>query len=192
MSGAVLLLYHDFASPYCRLALELARGAAEEAGLPLRLVPFQLRPSPVPLPSVDEPAFRAELESALPLAAAWGIELRPPPSVPRTGKAHEAVQHAATEGRPIEMAAAIYHALWADGRDISRVDTLVETAAAVGLEGQALHVALGLDTHREAVERAEADAEAGGVTGVPTLGLGGRVVVGLLSPDELRAWIDAR
>lgn len=191
MNGPELILYHDFASPYCRLALALTRPAAHHAGLGLRLEPFELRPAPAELPAIDDPTVRAEIEAALPLAAEWGIELHGPLLVPRTGKAHEAVMHARPQGLEVELADAVYRALWVHGRDISRLDTLVEVAGAVGLDDREVHVALGLDTHNRAVELAGQRAEAVGVTGVPTLVHRGRLAVGLLPPEQLREWLAA-
>ena len=184
-----LILYHDFASPYCRLAFEVGRRVAAHAGLQLRLEPFELRPAPEPLPDVGDPAIQEELASALPLAAEWRIDLHPPPLLPRTRKAHEAVLLARADGREVALAAALYQALWVEGRDIGRLDALAAAATAAGLDAPAMHVSLGLDAAREETRRALEAAESAGITGVPTFVLGDRAIVGLVAPDRLGAWV---
>jgi 2-hydroxychromene-2-carboxylate isomerase len=150
---STLVLYHDFVSPFSRLALLVARNVAREVGLDLRLVPLELFPPPVPLPPAPE-TLGAELEAALPLARALGAELALPARVPRTRKAHEALVHARRqgegmgqregmgqgqgqgqgEGLELELAEALYDAVWRRGQDIGRLDVLAGLGAEVGLD----------------------------------------------------------
>lgn len=186
-----LLLYHDFTSPFCRLAFDRVRSAAEEAAIPLELVPFELRPGTHPLTRADADAVAAELEAAAPLAREWGIALTAPRRIPRTAKAHEAIAFAAREGRAVALAAAIYHAYWSGGADIGRIDVLAGIGEQAGVDQQALHLALGLDQYRDAVARAQREAEAAGVEAVPLLRRGERWVAGVLDAEEMRAWLAA-
>jgi predicted DsbA family dithiol-disulfide isomerase len=185
-----LLFFHDFASPYCRLALDAVTDAAERTGLRVRPVPFELRPAPEPLPAADDDTFSGELETARELARAWGVTLRTPPLVPRTRKAHEAVAFALHHGGAPAVLRGIYRALWADGLDIARIDLLADVGEAAGLDRDALHVALGLDSFEPDVVREQHAAAAADITAIPVVQFGTARAVGLIPADELVAWIE--
>jgi predicted DsbA family dithiol-disulfide isomerase len=185
-----LLLYHDFASAYSRVALSMGIQAARAAGVVLDPVPFERFPEPAPLPSPVE-AFGAELEGAAALAADHGLPVSLPPMVPRTRKAHEAVAFARQHDLALPMAEAIYDALWRGGEDIARVDVLAGLGEGVGVDPGALHVALGVDVYTEDVVRVQALAERDGIGGVPTFRYGDALATGLLPFTELMAWIEA-
>lgn len=187
-----LVLYHDFTSPFCRLALEQAVQLADRLGTSLATVPYELRPAPLPLPEPHDRELMEELEAAAPLASELGVPLPKPPLVPRTRKAHEAVFAARSQREDLElvMVRALYDAYWSDGADIGRIDVLADLAEVAGLDREAIHVALGLDEQEAAVVEAQREAERAGVAGVPTLRLGDRVLVGLVPSSELRAWAE--
>ncbi len=186
-----LLMFHDFASAFCRAALPVVREAAAGAGLDLALVPFELFPAPTLLP---EPAdvLASELEAVTPWTAERGLMLKLPSRTPRTRKAHEAVAFARDNGLELAMAEAIYDALWNRGLDIGRLDVLGELGEEIGLDGAALHVALGVDLHGDAVADAQRAAEASGIESVPTLRFGESELVGLARPPDLAAWLISR
>lgn len=186
-----LLFFHDFASPYCRLALEAVTDACERATLELRPVPYELWPAPEPLPSPDEPALVDELETARALARDWGVPLRKRSLVPRTRKAHEAVAFALEHGHVEATLRGIYESLWTDGHDIARIDVLADVGEAAGLDREALHVALGLDEYEADVVREQHAAAGAELPGVPAVQLGDVLASGLLPADELREWIEA-
>jgi predicted DsbA family dithiol-disulfide isomerase len=191
----------------------VARNVAREVGLDLRMVPLELFPPPVPLPPAPE-TLGAELEAALPLARALGAELALPARVPRTRKAHEALVHARRQGEgmgqregmgqgqvqgqgqgeslELDLAEALYDAVWRRGQDIGRLDVLAGLGAEVGLDRGLLHVALGLDTGQQEILAAGVAAAAAGIDGVPTFRLGDDVAVGLFPAAELLEWIRSR
>ncbi|MEJ2503610.1 MAG: DsbA family protein [Gemmatimonadota bacterium] len=185
-----LLLYHDFVSPFCRLALQVAVRGAERTGHEVRAVPFELRPAPEPLPPPDDPALAEELEAARGVAEEWGLTLGELRVRPRTRKAHEAVAAARAEGRELAMLDALYTALWERGEDVSRLDVLAAAGSAAGVDAEALHVALGVDRWEEAVVREQEAAAAAGLMGVPAFQVGDRRASGLWSVDELIGWIE--
>ena len=185
-----LLFFHDFASPYCRLALHAVTGAAERTGLEVRPVPFELRPPPEPLPDPGADELARELETARTVAEEWGIALEPPPLVPRTRKAHEAVAYTLEHGSTAAMLQGIYDALWTDGLDIARLDVLADIGEEAGLERDPLHVSLGLDEYEADVVREQHAAAGAEITGVPAVQLGSVVAAGLFPSDELVAWIE--
>lgn len=185
-----LLFFHDFASPYCRLALEAVTAACDRAALELRPVPYELWPAPEPLPSPDEPALVDELETARAVAEEWGVPLRRPSLVPRTRKAHEAVAFALEHGHVEAVLRGTYEALWTDGHDIARVDVLADIGEAAGLDREALHIALGLDEYEADVVREQHAAAGAEVPGVPAVQLGTLLASGLFPADELLEWIE--
>lgn len=187
-----LLFFHDFASPYCRLALHAVSDAAERAGLEVRPVPYELWPAPDPLPALDAPGLVEELETAGTLADRWGVPFHAPPRIPRTRKAHEAVAFALDRSDPARVMAVmrgIYDAVWERGLDVARLDVLVDIGDAAGLDREALHVALGMDTFEPDVVREEHAALGAEIPGVPAVQLGSVLASGLIPADELVEWI---
>jgi predicted DsbA family dithiol-disulfide isomerase len=185
-----LIVYHDFVSPFSRVALVVARTVSGQANLELRTVPLELWPAPLPLPAPGE-GLGEELRAALPLASQLDVAMALPPLVPRTRKAHEAVVHARAHGLELPMAEAVYDALWRRGLDIGRLDVLADLGAEVGLDRDLLHVALGLDAGEAEVVAGGWAAESAGIDGVPTFRLGEAVAIGLLPSAELLEWIRA-
>ncbi len=184
-----MLLYHDFTSPYCRLAAQIAEEAARQTGLSLRAVPFELCPAPTPLPDPRD-LLGDEMATARAAADDWGLAMGSLERVPRTRKAHEAVAHARAHGAEERVLHGIYRALWEEGRDISRLDVLADIGGAAGLDREAMHVALGLDDFEPEVIREQAAAAAAGLTGVPAVQVRDIVAVGLFPVGELVEWIN--
>lgn len=185
-----LLLYHDFASPFCRLALAMAREAVGHDHAALELVPFELYPDGT-APAAPGDVVHGEVAAAQELARSCDVELVTPPLLPRTGKAHEAVLHARAHERAVAMASAIYDALWGRGLDIGRIDVLADLGAGVGLDREALHVELGLDVHGAAVARTQQLVAGSGIESVPTYQVGQIRAVGLMPAAELRSWMES-
>lgn len=185
-----LLFYHDFTSPFSRLAAGISARAAARAGLHIRPIPLELHPPGTPLPRPDSPEIADELRLAMAAADEWELQLGTLPFVPRTGKAHEAVAFARSEGQAEQVMLEIYEALWGRGEDIARIDVLADTGAAAGLDRDALHVALGTDRLAETVAREQEAAIGAGLTGVPAFQVGDVMAVGLFPVDELLSWIE--
>lgn len=188
-----LLLYHDFASPFSRLAVPAVAEAARRTGMELRAVPFEIRPAPAPLPApgeMDDDELADELATARSLAAEGGVELGELRRVPRTRKAHEAVAFARAQGAELPVLRALYDALWLDGLDIARLDVLADVGEAAGLDREALHVALGVDDFEAEVVREQEAAVAAGLTGVPAVQVSDVVATGLFPAHELVEWIE--
>ncbi|HEU0012362.1 MAG TPA: DsbA family protein [Longimicrobium sp.] len=190
MAAVPVVVFSDFTCPFSYVT-EAALRRMEDAGEVLVTpVPFELYPSPAPLPAaVDggwEPALR-------PLAEELGIALRVPAVVGRTRKAHEAAAFAETRGVGRAMRQALFEACFAEGRDVGRIDVVVEAGRSVGLDPTELKVVLDVDAMTAAVADAQARARRAGVEGVPTLLAGtgdeARVIVGARPLAELRAEI---
>jgi predicted DsbA family dithiol-disulfide isomerase len=212
-----LVVFADYVCPFCYLAESVLQRLRAE-GTRVEPAAFELWPAGTPLPVPDEAWMRAGRGSAVEsLARELGVTLQYPALSTRTRKAHEAVAFARANGVMLDMHQAVYHAYWQDGRDIGRIDVLVEIGADVGLDRGGLRVALDIDQWtgrvRHDVQRA-ARLALGGVPAYVLTGGGGgsarndrtaapadgggdegnadvaqRVRVGLLRYDELRAWM---
>lgn len=162
-------IFSDFTCPFSYVTEAALRRVAAETGAEVRHRAFELYPAPAPLPQ----DARTEWQTALaPLAAAEGVELRRPSYQSRTRKAHEAARFAAERGLGAEMRAAIFAAYFAAGRDVGRIDVLVEVGERLGLDRTELKVVLDIDLYTDAVLADEARAARSGVRSVPTLVVG--------------------
>lgn len=193
-----LIVFADYVCPYCYLAetqLERLRRA-----VPLEIEPaaFELRPPGTALPAPDaEWMRRGWRESVEPLARSLGVEMRYPRMSTRTRKAHEAVAHARQHGAALAMHSAIYRAWWRAGRDIGRIDVLMELAVEAGLDGTALKVELDIDKWTDRVVQEEETASQYGIAGVPAyVAMAGSDVTGIRTGlqhyDELKDWMTDR
>jgi predicted DsbA family dithiol-disulfide isomerase len=81
--------------------------------------------------------------------------------------------------------AALFDALWVDGRDIGDVDVLADIAAEVGLDAEAVTAAVEDEKRREALRERFEDAKREGVTGVPTFVADQHAARGAVPPDHL-------
>lgn len=185
-----MVLFTDFACPFSYVA-ETALARMEEAGeAAATRIAYLLHPPPTPLPAADDGAWRAPLE---PLARELGIRFGPAPPPARTAKAHEAAAFAATRGVGPAYRAAVFAARFADGRDVGRVDVLVELAEALGLDPSETKVVLDVDTFAPRIAAEHEASVRAGVEGVPTMvsgeGEGARWWVGARPFAELRAWV---
>ena len=153
---------------------------------------FELRPDPVPaLDPKGEYLKRAWEDSVYPLAKRLGIPMRLPPLQPRSRLAHQAAHWARTQGRFAEMHAVIFRAFFERGEDIGAIAVLVSLAAAAGLDGEALRLALERRQCEESVFADERDAEALGVRAVPAFIADRKAALsGVQTLEALRALVD--
>jgi predicted DsbA family dithiol-disulfide isomerase len=193
--GADLIVYADYACPFCYLA-DAALAPLRAEGVRIESRAFELRPAPVPLPGMHEPYFRTGwTRGVVPLARDLGVHgLRQPRFATRTRKAHEAAAFAREHGAGDAMHRALYEAYFVEQRDIGRIDVLVAIGAAAGLDGLALRIALDVDRYAEQVVAQEAEARRLGITAVPAhLARADdgryRLMTGVRATDELRALI---
>jgi predicted DsbA family dithiol-disulfide isomerase len=187
MAAVPVVVLSDFACPFSYVteaALRRMQAAGEVE--PTHLA-WELYPAPAVLPLSDADAWIPTLR---PLADEMGIALRTP--VPaRTRKAHEAAAFAASRGLGPAMREALFAAHFAEGRDIGRIDVLVEIGSGLGLDASELKVVLDVDAFAARVLAEQDAARRAGVEGVPTLVAGtgdeARWLVGARPFAELRA-----
>ena len=183
MAAVPVVVFSDFVCPYSYVTERALRRLEGEGVAAPEYRAFELYPAPAPLP-LDAPG---DWDEALrPLAEAEGVELRAPALRCRTRKAHEAAYFAEGKGVGGAMRDAVFAAYFRDGRDVGRIDVLVELGAALGLDASELKVVLDVDAFTAAVMRDQDSARRAGVTGTPTLAVGGQTLVGAQPYAELR------
>jgi predicted DsbA family dithiol-disulfide isomerase len=187
MAAVPVVVFSDFTCPFSYVT-EAALWRLEDEGLAApAYVAFELHPVPTPLPAEPDAGWPDALHD---LAQGAGLELRTPAPPARTRKAHEAAKLAAERGVGRAMRAAIFAAAFRDGRDVGRIDVLVELAAGLGLDESEAKAVLDVDGFTAAVERDEALARRAGVEATPALivgtGPGAETMLGAHGIEALR------
>jgi len=188
MAAVPVVVFSDFTCPFSYVT-EAALWRLEDEGLAApAYVAFELHPVPAPLPAREDAAEWPEALHGL--ARDAGAEMRTPALPARTRKAHEAAKLAAERGAGREMRAAIFAACFRDGRDVGRIDVLVELAAGLGLDESETKAVLDVDGFTAAVERDRVLARRAGVEATPALivgaGPGAEAMLGAQGIDALR------
>lgn len=170
-----IAFYYDFASPESYLALE--RFAKPMAAFTPELVPvFEAELDPLPLP--DTEARRASLEA---LAASQDVlPMVWPEDFPflDTADAVTVATYAKSIGKVAVFSLSLFRQIYAAGRDPAAIETLYLAAAASEIHPRAVDQALARASQRERADDATDAARAVGVTTIPTLRMGQRMLVG--------------
>ncbi|HSR42374.1 MAG TPA: DsbA family protein [Longimicrobiales bacterium] len=178
-------LFYDYADPASYLVELHLRAVATRAELSVAPRPFEVRPPGTPLartPADDADSAWTELRVR---AREIDERLEPPRLLPRTRKAHELALHARETGAFWAVHQGIYRALWREGRDVGRVDVLVEIAASAGLDRSGTKAVLDVDKYASLVVAERRRGERLGVERVPTLLAGGRALEGFHPAEEI-------
>jgi 2-hydroxychromene-2-carboxylate isomerase len=168
MSDA-LTLYFSLRSPYSWLALHRLSQLGDGLDAPLELVPiFPRGDTAAPDPATNHAKFRYMLEDVLRVSQAYGLALRPPPSLDtRWELSHAAVLYAQEQGLGLEFSLAAANARFTRSRDLGSIEVLEEVAAIVGLEPAGVREAAQDPVRHGQVYAAIERAQKAGVIGVP-------------------------
>ncbi|MBI4540799.1 MAG: DsbA family protein [Gemmatimonadetes bacterium] len=196
MPARRLAVYYDYVDPFCYLFEPALRRLEQEEDVEIERLPFELWPPGGRLPDPNAPGLvRVWEERVAPLAERLNLEIRRPRLIPWTRKAHELARHARTKGRFREIHEAIFHAYFGEGRDVGRIDVLVDVGRALGLDATETKVVLDLDAYAELVAEDERTGRLLGVAEVPAIVAGGagggRRLVGCQPYDLLAAFVRA-
>tara|TARA_B100001964_G_C14200918_1_gene585754 strand:- start:589 stop:1125 length:537 start_codon:yes stop_codon:yes gene_type:complete len=152
--------------------------------------PFLLRPE---RPPEGEPRRLNDGETEDELSPAMkeraegvGLVMRRPKWSPNTMRAHEATAHAKAEGKDGEfhhLLAAVY---WGSGFDINDLGVLQGVAQAAGIDWGKLGPRLESGAYRDGVLREYEAAKEKDIGGTPTYMIGGELLKGDVSIDDLR------
>lgn len=185
MNPPIARFHQDYVDPASYLVHVILRRLHVE----VEPKPLELRQPPDPLIDPRDRGWREYMAEMGERAEALEAPFRPPPLVPWTRKAHELAAHAREKGGAAEVDRRIYDAYFAEGRDIGRVDILVEVGQAVGLDPTETKVALDVDRYGSQVEEERRQALEAGVRGVPTLAADHLTLEGFHPEEEIRTFL---
>jgi predicted DsbA family dithiol-disulfide isomerase len=188
-------VFVDYVCPFCLLVEGAIEELKRDRDVEVRIRPFELRPDPVPtLRPEDEYLPRVWDASVYPIAARSGVPITLPSisPQPRTEKAFMVLQLAQEKGKAEAYSHAVYKAFFQDDRDIGDDEVLVDVAAAVGLDRSEVKAALNSE-ERRARQRVDQDYALNtvGITSVPGIVIGGRLLSGLPSAARLKKAVDS-
>ncbi|GMV07329.1 MAG: hypothetical protein AMXMBFR53_36040 [Gemmatimonadota bacterium] len=190
MARSSPLFCFDYLDPLSYLVQRELDALAAEGALPsVRRIPLEIRTPAQPMLDPDDAPWRTLWARAEEEAAALGVPLVPPTLLPWTRKAHELVLHAGEKGVGDEAHRLVFEALFRRGRDIGRVDVLVELARELGMDAQEAKAVLDVDRFAADVAALGAEARAAGAGSPPTLVLGARTLRGFHNRDALRTFL---
>lgn len=195
--AAAIDFYFDFSSPYGYLASERIDALAARHGRPVAWRPFLLgavfkttRTEPLlGIPLKGDYARRDMERSARDL----GIPFRFPETFPFLSVAACRAFYWLADERPEEahaLAQALYRRAFAEGREISSPETVVQVAERLGVDRQALEAALQDPVVKERLRREVEDAIGAGVFGSPFVVVDGEPFWGHDRLDAVERWLD--
>lgn len=112
-------------------------------------------------------------------AASFGIrDMRQPEHIPNTRAALAVAERARDEGCLDPFRKGAMDAYWRDGRNLEDPDTIRDLGAVAGLDPAHAVGAMTDPTYLERIGRTRLEANAVGVTGIPTFLIGDRTIVG--------------
>ena len=97
-----------------------------------------------------------------------GIDMKRPPLIPNTRKAHEATEYAKEHGKLLDFHRAVFKAYFEDEENIGDTEVLARIARDAGLDEAGLREALADGRYDAAVAEQMEWARQAGITGVPT------------------------
>lgn len=162
--------YYDYVDPGSYLVERIVAEFEERTGAAVERIPYEVTPPPAPLVDPRGPDWLRFWEGARAMAEAEGVALGATPRiVPWTRKAHELALHARASGRFADVHRALLAAFLVEGRDVGRVDVLLDVARRAAAELPDPRPVLDVDKHAPTVAELRSEAERAGVRGVPTL-----------------------
>lgn len=188
--------YFDFSSPYGYFAATKidtlgARYRREVSWHPILLGVVFKQTGQQPLPQIPVKGAYAVHDFAR--TARWfGVPYRMPTRFPVSGTTPSRAYYWVQERDPVlakRLALALFHAYFADDRDISSADITAEVAAGLGIDRAALLEALNDAGVKERLRREVETATAGGVFGSPYVIVDGEPFWGSDRLDQVERWL---
>lgn len=187
-------VYWDYSCPFSYVATRRLGRLADERELEVHWRPFEVHPG---LPEEGIPAkelgyapdrWARTLESVEEMAREEGMELDVPPFVPRTSPPLQAALFARDLGdEPFRrLHGALFRALFAEGRNVGRRETVLEVAEEAEVDREGLERALEDERYADELRRVREEAERYDIDGTPTALFGRFKVVGAAPVDVMR------
>ena len=188
--------YFDFSSPYSYLASEMIDELAAKYGRQVQWRPILLGaafqksglPLLVTVPLKGEYSLRDFDRSA----RFYGIPFKFPEKFPLA--THTAARgyywlHGQDCGKAREFAHAVFRAYWIDGRDVSDLGVVLDIAAGLGIDRDALTEAVGKPEIKERLKTETEGAIAKGMFGAPYMIVDGEPFWGADRLPQLEKWL---
>jgi 2-hydroxychromene-2-carboxylate isomerase len=170
-TGEVIEVFHDIASPFAYLAVEVLPALAAARGLMIHWRPillgalFRAIGNPLIPVFAMPPGQQASMFTGLTeWAAFWGVPFTFPACFPVRSVLPMRVSLVAPEAN-----APLYRALWTRGEDVGQAEGVAEVLRAEGLDAEAILRAAEAQEVKDTLRRNTEEAQARGVCGVPTL-----------------------
>ncbi len=103
--------------------------------------------------------------------------------------AQELAKWAESKGKGDEFHEAVFRAYFVDGKNIGKVNEIVDLAKSIGLSEKEARSVLGLRTFKEAVDSDWSRSRALGITGVPTFLIDHSAAVGFQPYEDLEQFL---
>ena len=175
-------IFSDPICPWCYIGkanLDRALESRPNHRFVIEWHPFQLNPD-MPAQGTDrrsylEAKFGGKLQAVEVYArveeaakdAGIDIDFSTIERTPNTLNAHRLIHWAGLEGRQAAVVASLFRAYFKEGRDIGADETLIQIAAAAGMDPTATERLLASDADRDDLMARDMDARQKGLTGVP-------------------------
>ncbi|MEP6958949.1 MAG: DsbA family oxidoreductase [Nitrospirota bacterium] len=194
-------IYSDIVCPWCFIGKRRWEQAIETAGYANRAHvtwrPFQLNPT-MPKSGMDRRTYldakfggaearRAMEEGLVKAGEIDGIAFAFDriERTPNTFEAHRLMWFVQQHKKQDDLAEALFHAYFSEGRDIGDGQTLVDIAAAIGLDRDEVRQFLASDQGVEVVRAEEAAGHSLGIRGVPYFVLNGTYSISGAQPPDI-------
>ncbi|MFV3129378.1 2-hydroxychromene-2-carboxylate isomerase [Niveispirillum sp. KHB5.9] len=197
MSAAPIDFYFDFASPYAYLAAARIDALAEGWGRPVRWRPILLGAVfkvTSAVPNLNKPLAGDYLRHDVPRCARlWGVPLHQP--LPQAfgslaaARAFYWLDQAGGEHSPAALARAIFHAHWVEGRDMALPENVLDVAASLGLERDAVEAGIAEPGVKDRLRAETDEAITRGVFGAPFFFVDGEPFWGADRMEQMGDWL---
>ncbi|MFB6102146.1 MAG: DsbA family protein [Haloplanus sp.] len=200
-----ITVFSDYVCPFCYLGRQSLAQYQEERTEPLAIDwrPFDLRAQKrgpdgdidaTADDGKDETYYEQARENVRRLQEAYDAEMSQEIATDVDSRPAQAVSYRVKETESYEtwlaFDRAIFEALWVDGRDIGDAAVLVDCAAEAGLDPDTVHGALRDDDPFARIDDLFAEAQAQGITGVPTFVYDGHAARGAVPPAQLERLVE--
>ena len=177
-----VVVFSDFVCPYSYIGQQEMDLLMRDYDIEPVWRPHWLRPETPPegiaRPNADPERQAATLSWLQEMAPEMAAHMRFPDKLQFSFFAFQAMEYAQDRGKATPLRRAIFDALWLEGKDIGLLSTLQEAAEKAGLDPEGLARALYDEAYMERTVEAVESARRAGITGTPTVILGGTAIVG--------------
>jgi predicted DsbA family dithiol-disulfide isomerase len=162
--------YYDVVCPYSYMESHAVEAAEDAGEVEVEWLPFELRPSPKALLEVRGNHLREDwTQTVYGRAQALGIEIHLPRYQPRSTLQLAACLWADAQGQLRAFKHALYEAFFCEGEDIATDHEIARAAERAGLDPDEAVTAAYSPERFVRIREIRAEAEAAGVSGVPSV-----------------------